>query len=89
MYGSRIYLFVYVPDEGEVAEINIGAEVLLRGLLDLEELRAQVLYALEHANCQGTESIQGSDTGVEQTASQQPLARRTELTFAVMEWSPR
>jgi hypothetical protein len=41
------YVFVYVPNEGQVAEINIGAEVLLRGLLDFEELRAQVLYALE------------------------------------------
>jgi len=39
--------FMYVPNEGEVAEINISAEVLLRGLLDFEELRAQVLYALE------------------------------------------
>ena len=38
---------MYVPNEGEVAEINISAEVLLRGLLDFEELRAQVLYALE------------------------------------------
>lgn len=39
--------FLEHPNEGEVALINIGAEVLLRGLLDFEELRAQVLYALE------------------------------------------
>ena len=35
-----------IPHEGEVAEIDISAEVLLRGLLDLQELGAQVSYAL-------------------------------------------
>ena len=46
MEWKPTYVFM-LPNEGEVAEINIGAEVFLRGLLDFEELRAQVLYALE------------------------------------------
>lgn len=46
----QITSFLEHPDEGEVAHIHISAEVLLRGLLDLQELRAQVLNALIESN---------------------------------------